>query len=150
MCLPSPPKSNNIVLMDKALKATLRKMGNSQGVLIPKAVLELLGLPEALEMTIEGDALVLRKPAPVEESNPDARDARRFRTLCVLLQKAYDGEATDSAELSVLCSMKSGWKSERTVGAELIWRDARDEPLDLGAALDKLEATLRSNEENTV
>lgn len=45
------------------MKATLRKMGNSQGVIIPKAVIAQLGIEDGLEMSIEQNAIVLRKPA---------------------------------------------------------------------------------------
>ncbi|ADE15799.1 transcriptional regulator/antitoxin, MazE [Nitrosococcus halophilus Nc 4] len=38
-------------------------MGNSQGVIIPKPLLAQLGLEGEIEMVVEGDALVLRKPA---------------------------------------------------------------------------------------
>ena len=44
------------------MKATIRKMGNSQGVLIPKAILAQLGLENEVEMEIVNDALVLRRP----------------------------------------------------------------------------------------
>jgi antitoxin MazE len=37
-------------------------MGNSQGVLIPKPLLQQIGLEGHVEMAVEGDALVLRKP----------------------------------------------------------------------------------------
>jgi len=37
-------------------------MGNSQGVLIPKPVFAQLGLESEVDMTVEGDALVIRKP----------------------------------------------------------------------------------------
>ncbi len=49
----------------KSIHLTLRQIGNSQGVVIPKPVLAQLGLNDeaGVEMTIEGDALVLRKPA---------------------------------------------------------------------------------------
>ncbi|MGI4857467.1 MAG: AbrB/MazE/SpoVT family DNA-binding domain-containing protein [Janthinobacterium lividum] len=50
------------------MKATIRRMGNSQGVLIPKPVLAQLGLVDEAEMTIENDAIVLRRPCnPVRE-----------------------------------------------------------------------------------
>lgn len=44
---------------------SLRPIGNSQGIVIPKPVIEQLGLnrEEGAEMTIEGDALVLRRSA---------------------------------------------------------------------------------------
>jgi antitoxin MazE len=37
-------------------------MGNSQGVLIPKPVLAQLGLEDEVEMEVENDAIVLRRP----------------------------------------------------------------------------------------
>lgn len=44
------------------MKAVIRKMGNSQGVLIPKPVLAQLGLEGEADMVIENGAIVLRKP----------------------------------------------------------------------------------------
>lgn len=47
------------------MHVSIRQIGNSQGVVIPKPVLAQLGLNSeaGAEMTIEGDALVLRAPA---------------------------------------------------------------------------------------
>jgi antitoxin MazE len=49
----------------KSLHMSIRQIGNSQGVVIPKPILEQLGLNSeaGAEMTIEGNALVLRRPA---------------------------------------------------------------------------------------
>ena len=49
----------------KAMHVSIRKIGNSQGVVIPKPILTQLGLngDVGAEMTIEGGALVLRTPA---------------------------------------------------------------------------------------
>jgi antitoxin MazE len=41
---------------------TIRRLGNSQGILIPKPILQHLGLVDQAEMRVEGDALVLRRP----------------------------------------------------------------------------------------
>jgi len=41
---------------------TIRRLGNSQGILIPKPLLRQVGLEDQAEMSIEGDALVLRRP----------------------------------------------------------------------------------------
>lgn len=43
----------------------IRQIGNSQGIVIPKPLLTQLGLSNesGAEMTVEGDALVLRRPA---------------------------------------------------------------------------------------
>ncbi|QEZ46881.1 AbrB/MazE/SpoVT family DNA-binding domain-containing protein [Cupriavidus oxalaticus] len=44
------------------MKATIRKMGNSQGILIPKTILAQLGLEDEVEMDIVNDTLVIRRP----------------------------------------------------------------------------------------
>ena len=56
--------------LEEKLKATLRKMGHSQGVLIPKAILAQLGISDQLDMTVEDNAIVLRKPM-----QPEIKDA---------------------------------------------------------------------------
>jgi antitoxin MazE len=47
----------------KPIKTTIRPMGNSQGVIIPKLLLAQVGLEDEAEMIVERGALVLRKPA---------------------------------------------------------------------------------------
>jgi antitoxin MazE len=42
--------------------ATIRRLGNSQGILIHKSLLQQIGLVDEAEMRVEGDALVLRRP----------------------------------------------------------------------------------------
>jgi antitoxin MazE len=59
---------NNIVITVitiKAIHVSIRQIGNSQGVVIPKPVLMQLELSSeaGAEMTIEGGALVLSRPA---------------------------------------------------------------------------------------
>jgi antitoxin MazE len=44
------------------MKITIRKMGNSQGVIIPKPVLAQVGLDDEAEISIEQGAIVLRRP----------------------------------------------------------------------------------------
>jgi antitoxin MazE len=46
------------------MRVSIRRIGNSQGVVIPRPVLTQLGLSgeAGADMTIEGDALVLRRP----------------------------------------------------------------------------------------
>ena len=45
------------------VKVALHRIGNSQGVILRKTLLAQVGFTEnELEMTIEGDAIVLRKP----------------------------------------------------------------------------------------
>lgn len=66
----------------------------------------------------------------------DQRDAERWRKFTSILQSVYDGETFESPMLDVYCRMQSGWKKQRTMQAELRWYDKRDEPLDLGSAVD--------------
>ena len=60
------------------MHVTIRQIGNSQGIVIPKPLLAQVGLDAGeAEMTVEGGALVLRKPAkPVRAGWADA--ARRI------------------------------------------------------------------------
>jgi antitoxin MazE len=46
------------------MQVTIRRMGNSRGVLIPKPLLKQVGLEGQAEMMVEGDALVLRPARP--------------------------------------------------------------------------------------
>jgi antitoxin MazE len=46
----------------KALPVTVRRIGNSLGVVIPRPVLAQVGLSEQAELTVERGAIVLRKP----------------------------------------------------------------------------------------
>jgi antitoxin MazE len=56
---------------------TIRKMGNSQGVIIPKPLLQLVGLTDKAELLVEDGALVLRKP----KAHPRAGWAESSRAL---------------------------------------------------------------------
>jgi len=49
----------------RAVHVSIRQIGNSQGVVIPKPVLAQLGMnsKDGAEMTVEDGALVLRRPA---------------------------------------------------------------------------------------
>ncbi|MGH7660969.1 MAG: AbrB/MazE/SpoVT family DNA-binding domain-containing protein [Vulcanimicrobiaceae bacterium] len=45
------------------MRTAIQRIGNSQGVLIPKPLLAQLGFAREVELTVEDDALVIRKPA---------------------------------------------------------------------------------------
>ena len=45
------------------MHVSIRQIGNSHGVVIPKPMLTQLGLQYSADIAIEGDAIVLRKPA---------------------------------------------------------------------------------------
>lgn len=44
------------------MKAAIRKLGNSQGVIIPKPLLIQAGFEGEVELSLENQAIVLRKP----------------------------------------------------------------------------------------
>jgi antitoxin MazE len=44
------------------MKAVLRKMGNSQGVIIPKALISQFGFDKEVEMRVTPTGLVIEKP----------------------------------------------------------------------------------------
>lgn len=48
--------------MTKSLPVTVRRIGNSLGIVIPKPVLAQVGLSQQAELTVERGAIVLRKP----------------------------------------------------------------------------------------
>lgn len=46
------------------MKTTIRKMGNSHGVIIPKALINQLGFNDCVEMSVVDGTIVLSKPKP--------------------------------------------------------------------------------------
>lgn len=58
------------------MKISIRKIGNSKGIIIPKSVLEQLGSPDIVELTVAEDKIVItpttkavrRKPRDKDES----------------------------------------------------------------------------------
>ena len=58
------------------VKTSLQRIGNSQGVIIPKPLLAQVGLSGEIEMSVEQDAIVLRKPrVPVRSGWAEASQA---------------------------------------------------------------------------
>jgi antitoxin MazE len=44
------------------MKVGIRRIGNSRGVILPKPLISQLDLGDSVELTVEKDAIVLRKP----------------------------------------------------------------------------------------
>ena len=44
------------------MKVVIRRIGNSQGIVLPKPVLAQVGLEDEADLTVEGGRIVLRKP----------------------------------------------------------------------------------------
>jgi antitoxin MazE len=50
------------------MRASLQRIGNSQGIIIPKPLLAQVGLAGEIEMSVEDDAIVIRKLRPAVRS----------------------------------------------------------------------------------
>jgi antitoxin MazE len=50
------------------MQIAIRPFGNSRGIVIPKPLLTQLGLEDEAEVSIENDALVIRKPSKAPRS----------------------------------------------------------------------------------
>ena len=59
---PVPFPCQHCYYVEDGMPTTIRRLGNSQGILIPKPLLQQIGLVDEAEMRVEGDALVMRKP----------------------------------------------------------------------------------------
>lgn len=44
------------------MRISIRRIGNSRGVILPQPLLSQLSFGESVELTVEDDAIVLRKP----------------------------------------------------------------------------------------
>lgn len=85
----------------KTLHVTIRTIGNSRGVVLPKPVLAQVGLTDEVsaELSIEKDAIVLRKPArPVRTGWSEAAKAIAGKGDDALLMGEFGNEA--DAELT--------------------------------------------------
>jgi antitoxin MazE len=50
------------IIRRSGMKATIRKMGDSQGIIIPKPLLAQVGIEEEADLSVENGAIILRKP----------------------------------------------------------------------------------------
>jgi antitoxin MazE len=54
--------------MEAYMLTAIRRLGNSQGVIIPKPLLRQAGLEDRAEMFVKGETLILRRPKPAVRS----------------------------------------------------------------------------------
>ncbi|MEY3670001.1 MAG: hypothetical protein RL258_1396 [Pseudomonadota bacterium] len=73
------------------MKTSLRRIGNSRGVILPIAVLEALGTPETLNLTVENGRIVLE---PLKEPRKGWFDNAAY------YQSTDEERAWESAPLS--------------------------------------------------
>ena len=82
------------------MQVSIRKMGNSQGILIPKPILKQLGLVDVADLQINGGVIEIRPP----KRNP------------------REGWAQDSQRLAAAGDDALAWPEPGNEGdAELVW-----------------------------
>lgn len=52
-----------ITMRGVPMLVSIRRLGNSRGILIPRPVLKQMGLSDQVEMHVDDNTLILRKPA---------------------------------------------------------------------------------------
>jgi antitoxin MazE len=80
------------------MKARIVRIGNSQGIRIPKPVLEQVGKPTEVELEVEGNTIILRAPV-----RPRLGWAAEFKAMAQagddgLLDDALGSSSWDEAE----------------------------------------------------
>ena len=75
----------------------------------------------------------------------EAECAARYRWLVAKLREAYDGNNLEIGDFVIGCSMRYSNRKERCVMGMIRWIDARDEPLNLNAAIDAARALESTN-----
>ncbi len=74
----------------------IRPFGNSRGIVIPKPLLTQLGLENEAEVSVENDALVIRKPAHAARTGwGEAAKALVQSNDDVLIMGDFDNEADE-------------------------------------------------------
>jgi antitoxin MazE len=75
LCCPKPIASGRLVGRSRIMEVAIRKMGDSQGVLIPKPILAQVGLDGAADLQVRNGVIEIRAPRrnPREGSAADAQ-----------------------------------------------------------------------------
>ena len=75
----------------------IRPFGNSRGIVIPKPLLTQLGLEDEAELSVENDALVIRKPAQASRAGwGEAAKALAHANDDVLVMGGFGNDADES------------------------------------------------------
>ena len=89
-----------LILQKKFMQVSIRKMGNSQGILIPKPILKQLGLVDVADLQVNSGVIEIRLP----QRNP------------------REGWAQDSQRLAAKGDDALVWPEPGNEGdAELVW-----------------------------
>ena len=81
------------------MHVSIRPIGNSRGIVIPKPLLTQLGLVDQADLTVEDGALVIRKPAgPVRAGWADAAKALALQQDDALLLGDFGNEGNEDLQ----------------------------------------------------
>jgi antitoxin MazE len=81
------------------MHVSIRPIGNSRGIVIPKPLLTQLGLVDQADLTVEDGALVIRKPAgPVRAGWADAAKALALQQDDALLLGDFGNEGDEDLQ----------------------------------------------------
>lgn len=83
-------------ILEEIMNSIIRAWGNSQGLYIPKATLKQVGLEvnDAVEISVEGDAIMVRKDKTLEKRIEALENLRALRAS-VLEHEAESSVSTD-------------------------------------------------------
>jgi antitoxin MazE len=87
---------------------TILRLGNSQGILIPKPLLLQVGMVDQAELRVEGEALVLRKPKAAPRVGW-AEASRKLAAACDDALELPEFVNAGDAELSWRSAARFGW-----------------------------------------
>ncbi len=70
------------------MKIDIVSIGNSKGIRLPSALIKQLGLGSSLELSVDGNRLVLKKPSPSKKAPRKgwAEDAKRLSKKSISAQ----------------------------------------------------------------
>jgi len=81
------------------MHVSIRPIGNSRGIVIPKPLLTRLGLVDQADLTVEDGALVIRKPAsPARAGWADASKALALQQDDALLLGDFGNEGDEDLQ----------------------------------------------------
>jgi antitoxin MazE len=66
-----------LLLQGETMLTTIRRIGNSRGILLPKPLLQQAGLEDQAEILVEGNTLVVRRPKSAPRQGW-AKDSKRL------------------------------------------------------------------------
>lgn len=80
------------------MKAELIRIGNSQGIRIPKPIIEQCGFRDSVEITVQGNALIIKAACEARQGWEDSFKAMAASGDDRLLDEDFPATAWDAAQ----------------------------------------------------